>query len=124
MLHLQDHHGADVCLLLFLLWQAEDGRAFDIAAITRIDASIASWRDGVVRPLRAARRALPHNAPMRPRIKAEELAAERLQLSMIEITPGGTPTRDAAHHSLSAYAAFLATDFPPATLSALTPSSV
>jgi len=97
--------------------------ALDAADIARIDARIASWRDGVVRPLRAARRALPAGTPVRERLKAEELAAERRHLSMLEICAGGAAAPDAARRSLAAYADFLGVTFPPDALAALTPSS-
>ncbi|MBB2963335.1 TIGR02444 family protein [Methylobacterium sp. R2-1] len=84
-LPLQDEAGADVNLLMFLLWCAVTDRPLDAAAVAAADARIAPWRAAVIEPLRTVRRALKV-APLaefgseayRARIKAVELEAERL----------------------------------------------
>ncbi|HET6519133.1 MAG TPA: TIGR02444 family protein, partial [Geminicoccaceae bacterium] len=58
-LELQDRHGLDVNLLLLACWlAAAHGRALDGATLARARAASGRWQAEVVRPLRAARRAL------------------------------------------------------------------
>jgi uncharacterized protein (TIGR02444 family) len=85
---LQEEAGADVNLLLFLLWHGAHGRRIEAAEIARLEQKIAGWRDLTVIPLRAVRRALKSppglvepgtTEAFRTRIKAVELEAERLQ---------------------------------------------
>jgi uncharacterized protein (TIGR02444 family) len=85
---LQEESGADVNLLLFLLWHAAQRRRLAAADITALEQKIAPWREVAVIPLRAVRRSLktppalveaPAAEAFRTRIKAVELEAERLQ---------------------------------------------
>lgn len=84
---LQDEAGADVNLLLFLLWCAHERRSLPAAALEEIDRACDGWRSAVVAPLRAVRRRLKSPDLVEPalaeayraRIKAVELEAERLQ---------------------------------------------
>src|SRR5687767_5117442 len=85
---LQEEAGADVNLMLFLLWHARQRRRLSKADVAALEAKIAAWRDATVIPLRSVRRALksppalvdPSTAEaFRNRIKAVELEAERLQ---------------------------------------------
>lgn len=81
-LALQDHHGSDVNLLLLAAWLgAARGSALTDALLGQAPA--AAWRNEVVRPLRAARRAMdrddPAEAALRRDLLACELAAERLE---------------------------------------------
>jgi len=87
-IRLQEEAGADVNLLLFLLWHGAQGRRLSIAEVERLAQKIAAWRDLAVVPLRAIRRALKSppglveagaTEAFRTRIKAVELEAERLQ---------------------------------------------
>jgi len=99
-LALQDEAGVDIPLLLAALWSAVEGPGvLDAAALTALDAVVADWRDNVVRPLRRIRRwmkASGHAAhPLRERVKADELAAERHELAMIAGWLAGRPSRDA-----------------------------
>src|SRR4029077_4211239 len=55
---LQDEAGADVNLMLFLLFLAEHKRQVTKDDIARLDGAVRRWRDGVVKPLRALRRLL------------------------------------------------------------------
>ncbi|MGH1573837.1 TIGR02444 family protein [Methylobacterium sp. P31] len=84
-LALQDEGGADVNLVLYLLWCAATHRPLDAAAIEAADRRIAPWRATIVEPLRAVRRALKERLfaefgaeTYRGRIKTVELEAERL----------------------------------------------
>src|SRR5262245_15604076 len=55
---LQEGAGVDVNLLLFLLWQATQRRAFTAADVAALEQRIGGWRDTAVIPLRNLRRAL------------------------------------------------------------------
>jgi uncharacterized protein (TIGR02444 family) len=85
---LQEESGADVNLLMFLLWHGVQQRRLSAAEVARLEQGIAVWRDRTVIPLRAIRRALKSPPGLveagaaeafRTRIKAVELEAERLQ---------------------------------------------
>lgn len=87
-LELQEGFGADVNLVLFMLWAAVQGRRLEPREIEKLADFVKDWREQVVIPLRLARRALkapPREWPasetesLRQRIKAGELEAERLQ---------------------------------------------
>src|SRR5262245_2062586 len=55
---LQDEGGVDVNVLLFLLFLADSERAVTKDDVARLDRAVAPWREHVVEPLRALRRAL------------------------------------------------------------------
>jgi uncharacterized protein (TIGR02444 family) len=87
-LRLQDEGGADVNLVLAALWLAVERRI----ALVPVDAKAlveetAAWRDGVVRPLREARRAAKTASVLdeggrerfRTRLKAVELESEKIE---------------------------------------------
>ncbi len=85
---LQEESGADVNLLLFLLWHGARGHRLSIADVQALEEKIGGWRELAVIPLRAIRRALKSPPALveagtaeafRTRIKAIELEAERLQ---------------------------------------------
>ena len=81
---LQDGHGADVNLLLFALWAAYRRRCVGAAEAAELEQIASPWRDGVIGPLRAARRTLKNftmtgAAELRETVKGAELEAERLQ---------------------------------------------
>lgn len=87
-LELQEGFGADVNLVLFMLWAGARGRRLELQEIEQLAGFVENWREEVVIPLRRARRALktpPRDWPaqetesLRQRIKAGELEAERLQ---------------------------------------------
>ena len=117
---LQDEANADVNLLLFLLFLAEQGRAVTRDDIARLDAEIAPWRAGVVEPLRAVRRRrqtgvgdVPPSTsePFRNMVKKIELEAERLEQGRLENqaqTLGKpSPRETAARANRAAYEAHL-----------------
>jgi uncharacterized protein (TIGR02444 family) len=92
-LELQDRGGADVNVVLFLLYLARRGRRISQADAAALDGAVAEWREQVVRPLRTARRhlktvGLPFAgepaAQLRNDIKRHELAAERIQQLALE----------------------------------------
>ncbi|GGL79416.1 TIGR02444 family protein [Wenxinia marina] len=122
----QDELGADVNVLLYLLWRAGRGEALDAAGVAAVDAAVAPWRRTVVAPLRDVRRVLKGaellpdreaQESLRNRIKKVELDSERAEqelLERLEIAPAetGRPVREAAARSLEGYAAGLGTSFP------------
>ena len=118
-LQLQDEAGADVDLLLFLLFCARHGRALSSAEVTSLDRLVADWRAEVVRPLRAVRRRLKTGFPgvaaeaLRGEVKRLELEAERLQQEHMEkaappasLGEAGAPAL-AARNNLEVYRVYL-----------------
>lgn len=109
----QDDAGADVNIILFMLWQATRSIRLDSSEVAAIDASVAPWRSQVVEPLRTIRRLLKDSPILsagnayRERIKAVELEAERLlQEALFAASPTGSPMLDtaaAARANLDAY---------------------
>lgn len=101
-LELQEGSGADVPLLLWAAWAGRRGLALDGPAIGAAEARIAPWRAAVIRPLRGIRQAMKSGPPpapgpaseaVRDKVKAAELAAEKLELDALEagtrLPPGG-----------------------------------
>ncbi len=102
-LDLQDRCGLDVDLLLFAVWCAVAGPGqLDVVAFRDCIVLTAPWQDQVVRPLRAIRRssagafaAIPEasSQAVASQLQAAELAAERVELELLEHWAAG---RDAA----------------------------
>jgi uncharacterized protein (TIGR02444 family) len=127
-LGLQDRHGHDVILVLFALWLAERGVRLDDRVAVRALSVSTGWREAVVAPLRTLRRQLKAGlaeppdelAPearqpaqviaLRARIKALELASERLQIlalaeladELTAVATPGIPTTGLARNNLEA----------------------
>ena len=124
---LQEEAGADVNLLLFLLWHAAQRRALSVEEVAGLEAKVAAWRERAVIPLRAIRRTLKSPQALveagdaeafRTRIKAVELEAERLQqeamYGLLRATPLGQvapSVAEAARANVGAYAVSCAMDF-------------
>lgn len=118
---LQDGAGADVNLLLFLLFLADHGIQVSAADIARLDGAVAQWRDTVIKPLRSLRRALkqgvdfipgPVSETFRAQIKRMELESEQIEQHRLEefMTGLGSPAQSrmaAAEASLALYSATL-----------------
>lgn len=90
-LALQDRWGADVMLLLWCCWLGEAGRAVVGAELGRALSETDPIRNHLVKPLRAARRALrlaerevPDLRGSVARLQRAELAAERLEAQVLE----------------------------------------
>ena len=88
-LSLQDTTGADVNLLLTLLFAATRRLELDASRVRRLQESIAPWRGGVIEPLRSARRSIrlanrADAADAYESTKQAELAAEKVALQMLE----------------------------------------
>jgi uncharacterized protein (TIGR02444 family) len=113
----QDTYGADVGVLLFALWCASRGRCLELSELAAVDTALASWRTGVVQPIRHARRTLKATpaaplcaaaaAALRERILAVELEAERLQQLAMEALappPGAAEPGEAAAYNVACFA--------------------
>jgi uncharacterized protein (TIGR02444 family) len=124
-LRCQDEAGADVNLVLFLLWQARVGVRFAADEVAAIDRNVQPWRDQVVQPLRAVRPYLMGRDAdgLRQTVKAAEQDAERLEqdaLSRHARPIARAPTaEEAARGNLDAYEAALGRKLPPAAVTAL-----
>jgi uncharacterized protein (TIGR02444 family) len=93
MLELQDTYGQCVPLLLWSLWMAASGRAFETRTAAACAELARAWQDAAVAPLRRLRRDLKStpkaNAQrvserIRTGVKALELEAERMLLQMLD----------------------------------------
>ncbi len=96
---LQDRFGRDVNLALYCCWLGASGRGrLSRAALDAADRAIAPWRQQVVEPFRAARRAIkaaarPASDGLYAKAKAVELEAERLlQRQLVEEAPSPDPS--------------------------------
>lgn len=92
-LALQDNSGADVNILLFVLYLADHRKQLSAGEIARLDSAVAQWREAVVRPLRALRRGLkpgiefipgPVSETFRAQIKRLELESEQIEQHRLE----------------------------------------
>ncbi len=91
LLRRQDEEGLDIVLHLFMDWLREErGLSLDEARMREADSLVRPWREQVVQPLRAARRAakiqgpaVPQRDALRERIQHAELDAERVQMSLL-----------------------------------------
>ena len=111
---LQDRHGVDVNVLLFLLYLAEAGRAVSGEDVARIDSEVRTWRDGIVAPLRMVRRILRTPAgrvdpdaaeALRTNVKRIELEAERILQETLERSfPAAATGTSAASRTVAARA--------------------
>lgn len=114
-LRLQDRDGLDVNMALFAVWAGGARGVLPEGALTQAVEQSGIWREGVVEPLRQARRSLKAPAvpvevagaaTLRTRVKAAELAAEKLQQFMIAPiaeAAAAPPGRAAAEANLAAY---------------------
>jgi uncharacterized protein (TIGR02444 family) len=131
-LDLQDRFGADVNVVLYLLWQAQRQRRLTLTEIEKLIALISNWQLHVVRPLRGVRRFLRDPGPtwssegvasFRQRVKGEELLAERLQQAVMENAfpdPGQTDEISAAAKAnLENYSLIIEAEFPARHLSTI-----
>jgi uncharacterized protein (TIGR02444 family) len=119
---LQDEAGADVNLLLFLLFLAEHQREVSASELAELDGAVAVWRDQVVKPLRSLRRALKQgigeisvtvSETFRGQIKRLELDSEHIEQSVLEgfaaakLGVGAVSRMTAAAANIAAYEAHL-----------------
>jgi uncharacterized protein (TIGR02444 family) len=133
-LDLQDRGGADVNVVLFLLWMATRKRRFPADAVRALADAVQPWQSAVVAPIRALRRSLKAAPALvdkgaaeafRTRIKAIELESERLQQDAMAALGERLPTEaaasieEAARANIAAYEAWLGRSFTPAAVETL-----
>ena len=120
-LALQDNSGADVNILLFVLYLADQRKQLSAGDIARLESAVAGWRDAVVRPLRTLRRGLksgvefipgPVSETFRSQIKRLELESEQIEQHRLEefASTIGSPCAsrmEAAERNLGLYCAKL-----------------
>jgi uncharacterized protein (TIGR02444 family) len=128
---LQDGCGADVNLLLFLLWLADDGRLLSADDVRKLDDQVRDWRNlpirEVRRKLKGARTLIDPGTQeaLRNKVKVLELEAERLQQEALyafaQSGPLGKPAAPstAARHNVSAYERIMNVTFPRSALDVL-----
>lgn len=121
-LRLQDSLGADVNILLFVLYQANQGKQITAETLSSIDKAVRRWREDAIQPLRVIRRQLKQTdfelpdgkqAIFRKNLMALELDAEKLeqqQLEALELPTTSVPEDQAANINLRHYANFLSAD--------------
>jgi uncharacterized protein (TIGR02444 family) len=90
LIGLQDGHGIDVNMLLFLMWMAAHGKCVAADDVKFVSTTSHAWQHAVVVPIRAVRRLLKETAPLVPaeaaaafrkKVQAIELEGEQLQLN-------------------------------------------
>ena len=91
LLRRQDEEGLDIVLHLFIDWlRTERGLTLNAAQWDEAESLVRPWRERVVQPLRAARKAAkvlaaatPQRDALRERIQLAELDAERMQMDLL-----------------------------------------
>jgi uncharacterized protein (TIGR02444 family) len=131
---LQDRCGADVNVVLFLLWMASQKRQLATDQVRIVADKVRPWQMDVIGPIRALRRMLKTDAPLldkrsaelfRTKIKAIELEAERLQQEAMcamaaGMKPETAPSTDAAARaSVAAYESVVGRPFTAAAVDTL-----
>jgi uncharacterized protein (TIGR02444 family) len=99
-LQLQDQWGANVNLVLWLLWLETRGQTADAALIARAETELADWDKHIVQPLRQLRRQVRARFALEEiaigetyqQLKASELQAERVEqeilAALVKQSPG------------------------------------
>jgi uncharacterized protein (TIGR02444 family) len=131
---LQDGCGVDVNLLLFLFWLASERQALSADEVKKLDATIKSWRELTIIPIRDTRRRLKgattfvdpaKQEALRDKVKAVELEAEKLQQEALyaftQSGPLGKPSEPpaAARGNVAAYERAMGASFPKASVDVL-----
>ena len=134
LIGLQDNHGIDVNMLLFLVWLAAQGKCLAADDVKFVSTTSHAWQRSVVVPIRTVRRLLKENAPLVPaeaaaafrkKVQAIELEGEQLQLNAmaalverLKPTPASSP-EEAARRNIKTFEAVASKTFPPATVDGL-----
>jgi uncharacterized protein (TIGR02444 family) len=131
---LQDDCGVDVNLLLFLFWLASERQALTPDEVKKLDATIKSWRELTIIPIRDTRRKLKgaktfvepaKQEALRDKVKAVELEAEKLQqealFAFTQSGPLGKPSEPpaAARANVAAFERAMGASFPKASVDVL-----
>jgi len=119
-LKLQDTYGADVNVILYLLFLGQQGREVLPESVALIDGAISTWRKEVVQPLRQLRRHLKSadfgiagdtQEAFRSTVKKVELSSEKLEQDRLAaLEPDTLDVSDwaaAARTNLERYAVFI-----------------
>jgi uncharacterized protein (TIGR02444 family) len=119
---LQDEAGADVNVMLLLLFLAQSRREVTSEDVARLDGSVRIWREEAVKPLRSIRRRLKEDTggipltaseALRNQVKRVELEAERIEQHTLERETAEMTFKTAASRTaaadanLAAYGAYL-----------------
>ena len=92
-LQLQDTAGADVCVLLTVVWLGKNGRQLTLAEIALLVSTVEIWQQKMTLPLRQLRKEIKQfidhepslsAEPIYQQIKATELEAERVSLQKLQ----------------------------------------
>jgi uncharacterized protein (TIGR02444 family) len=131
---LQDGCGIDVNLLLFLFWLASERQMLSPDEVKKLDATIKSWRELTIIPIRDTRRKLKgaktfvdpaKQEALRDKVKAVELEAEKLQQEALyaftQTGPLGKPSEPpaAARGNVAAIERAMGASFPKASVDVL-----
>jgi uncharacterized protein (TIGR02444 family) len=131
---LQDGCGIDVNLLLFLFWLASERQVLSADEVKKLDATIKSWRELTIIPIRDTRRKLKgaktfvdpaKQEALRDKVKAVELEAEKLQQEALyaftQSGPLGKPAEPpaAARSNIAALESAIGASFPKASVEVL-----
>jgi uncharacterized protein (TIGR02444 family) len=132
---LQDGCGIDVNLLLFLFWLASERQLLSADEVKKLDATIKSWRELTIIPIRDTRRKLKgaktfvdpaKQEALRDKVKAVELEAEKLQQEALyaftQSGPLGKPSEPpaAARGNVAAFERAMGASFPKVSVDVLT----
>ncbi|PQA87519.1 TIGR02444 family protein [Hyphococcus luteus] len=114
LIYMQDDFGFDVNLTLWCCWRASEGETLGKDALKEAEKAVSDWSEGVIEPLREARRNAKDGPPgLYEQIKAAELEAEhREQDILYGLSRPGTPIGredmlDAARNNLALYASLI-----------------
>ncbi len=114
LIYMQDDFGFDVNITLWCCWRASEGETLSETALREAERACTEWAEGVIEPLREARRnAHAGAAELYERIKQVELDAEHLEQDILYglSRPGNPISREnmftAAKNNLALYASFL-----------------
>ncbi len=114
LIYMQDDFGFDVNLTLWCCWRASEGETLTKETLKEAEKAVTAWSDGVIEPLREARRNAKDGPPaLYEQIKAAELEAEHREQDILYglSRPGGAIGRedmlDAAKNNLALYASLI-----------------
>ena len=112
---LQDGCGIDVNLLLFLFWLASERQALSADEVKKLDATIKSWRELTIVPIRDTRRKLKGAKTFVDPAKQEALYA------FTQTGPLGKPSEPqaAARGNVAAFERAMGASFPQTSVDAL-----
>ena len=133
LIGLQDNHGIDVNMLLFLMWMAAQSKSVAADDVKFVNTTSQAWQRAVVVPIRGVRRLLKENAPLVPaeaaaafrkKVQAIELEGEQLQLNAMaalvgRLKPAQASPEGAARRNVKTFEAVAGKTFPPAAVDGL-----